>query len=58
MTLDRQTIVDKIAQGGQIAAEGVVPFGMKDDKGNEYRDDVGILVEYNVEEGKSYLRKD
>ncbi|MDR7869580.1 MAG: peptide ABC transporter substrate-binding protein [Tissierellaceae bacterium] len=52
MTLDRQTIVDKIAQGGQIAAEGVVPFGMIDDKGNEYRDDVGQLVKYDVEEGK------
>ena len=57
MTLDRQTIVDKIAQGGQIAAEGVVPFGMKDDKGNEYRDDVGILVEYNVEEGKKLFEE-
>ena len=52
MTLDRQTIVDKIAQGGQIAAEGVVPFGMIDDKGNEYRSDVGQLVKYDVEEGK------
>lgn len=57
MTLDRQTIVDKIAQGGQIAAEGVVPFGMKDDKGNEYRDDVGNLVEYNVEEGKKLFEE-
>ena len=52
MTLDRQTIVDKIAQGGQIAAEGVVPFGLPDENGKEYRDAVGKLVEYNVEEGK------
>ncbi len=52
MTLDRETIVNKIAQGGQIAAEGVVPFGMKDEDGNEYRDNVGQLIEYNVAEGK------
>ncbi len=52
MTLDRQTIVDKIAQGGQIAAEGVVPFGLPDENGKEYRNNVGQLVEYNVEEGK------
>lgn len=52
MTLDRQTIVDKIAQGGQIAAEGVVPFGMIDENGKEYRDGVGNLHPYNVEEGK------
>ncbi|CAK7064106.1 peptide ABC transporter substrate-binding protein [Tissierella sp.] len=52
MTLDRQTIVDKIAQGGQIAAEGVVPFGMPDENGKEYRDNVGQLITYNVEEGK------
>ncbi|MEA4845712.1 MAG: peptide ABC transporter substrate-binding protein [Clostridiaceae bacterium] len=52
MTLDRQTIVDKIARGGQIAAEGIVPFGMLDENGKEYRNGVGKLIEYNVEEGK------
>lgn len=52
MTLDRKTIVEKIAQGGEIAAEGVVPFGIFDENGNEYRDGVGQLIEYNVEEGK------
>lgn len=52
MTLDRQTIVDKIAQGGQLAAEGVVPFGLIDENGSEYRSNLGQLLEYNVEEGK------
>lgn len=52
LTLDRQTICDKIAQGGQLPAEGVVPFGMLDENGKEYRDGVGKLIEYNVEEGK------
>lgn len=57
MTLDRTTIVDKIAQGGQIAAEGVVPFGLKDENGEDYRDKVGNLVEYNVEEGKKLFQE-
>ena len=52
MTLDRQTIVDKITQGGQIAAEGAVPFGLKDETGADYREKVGNQVEFNVEEGK------
>ncbi|HPL52512.1 MAG TPA: peptide ABC transporter substrate-binding protein [Bacillota bacterium] len=52
LTIDRQTIVDKIAQGGQLPCEGVVPFGMLDENNKEYRNGVGKLVEYNVEEGK------
>ncbi len=57
MTLDRKTIVEKIAQGGEIAAEGVVPFGMMDENENEYRDAVGNLVEYNPEEGKKLFNE-
>lgn len=52
LTLDRQTICDKIAQGGQLPCEGVVPFGMTDENDKEYRDGSGKLIEYNVEEGK------
>ena len=57
MTLDRKTIVEKITQGGQIAAEGVVPFGMFDENGGEYRDNVGQLVSYDVEEGKKLFEE-
>ena len=57
MTLDRKTIVEKIAQGGEIAAEGVVPFGMMDENEKEYRDAVGNLVEYNPEEGKKLFNE-
>ena len=57
MCLDRQTIVDKISQGGEIAAEGVVPFGMFDEDGEEYRNKVGNLVEYNPEEGKKLFEE-
>nr|WP_300005660.1 peptide ABC transporter substrate-binding protein [Tissierella sp.] len=52
MSLDRATIVEKIAQGGQIAAEGVVPLGLKDENGKEYRDEVGKLLEFNEDEAK------
>lgn len=52
MTIDRQTICDKIAQGGQLPAEGVVPFGIMDENGRDFREGSGKLIEYNVEEGK------
>ncbi len=57
LTLDRQTIVDKISQGGQIAAEGVVPFGLSDENGKEYRDGVGKLLDYNLEEGQKLFKE-
>ncbi|HEY8362216.1 MAG TPA: peptide ABC transporter substrate-binding protein [Tissierellaceae bacterium] len=57
MAINRQTIVDKITQGGQLPAEGVVPFGMLDENGNEYRDGVGNLIEYNVEKAKELFQK-
>lgn len=57
MAINRQTIVDKITQGGQLPAEGVVPFGMLDENGNEHRDGVGNLIEYNVEKAKELFQK-
>ncbi len=52
MTIDRETIVTKITMGGQIPAEGVVPFGMIDDTGEDYRKATGKLVTYDLAEGK------
>lgn len=52
LTLDRETIVEKIAQGGQIPATGVVPVNLKDENGGEYRAQVGDLVKFDIEEGK------
>jgi len=52
MAVDRQTIVDKIAQGGQLPAEGVVPFGIKDENGKDFREGSGKLIEYNLDEAK------
>jgi len=52
MAVDRQTIVDKIAQGGQLPAEGLVPFGIMDENGKDFREGSGKLIEYNVDEAK------
>jgi oligopeptide transport system substrate-binding protein len=57
MALDRDTIVKDITQGGQIAAEGVVPYGLMDENGKEFRNGVGSLIEYNPEKAKELLEE-
>ena len=57
MALDRETIVKDITQGGQMAAEGVVPYGLMDEKGKEFRDGVGNLIEYNPEDAKKLFEE-
>lgn len=57
MALDRKTITEKISQGGEIPAEGVVPFGMFDENGKEYRDGVGNLIPYNLDEAKGLFEE-
>lgn len=52
MTVDRETIVDKIAQGGQTPAVSVVPYGLVDENGDEYRDRVEGRVDFDPAEGK------
>ena len=53
--LDRQTIVDKIAQGGQIPATGVVPPGLLDENGEDYRETTGDFIGYDLEKAKTLL---
>ncbi|MDU0894067.1 MAG: peptide ABC transporter substrate-binding protein, partial [Anaerococcus sp.] len=38
MAIDRKAIVENITKGGQIPAEGLVPFGFLDPDGKEFRD--------------------
>lgn len=57
LTIDRETITSKITQGGQIPAEGVVPFGIMDEDGTEYRDKVDKSVDFDVEEGKKLFEE-
>lgn len=53
--LDRQTIVDKIAQGGQLPATGVVPPGILDENGEDYRKTTGDFIGYDLEKAKTLL---
>ncbi len=57
MALDRETIVKNITQGGQIAAEGVVSYGLLDETGKEFREGVGSLIEYDPEGAKALLEE-
>ena len=57
MALDRETIVKDITQGGQIAAEGVVPYGLEDENGKEFRDGTDNLIGYDPDEAKKLLEE-
>lgn len=57
MAIDRKTIVEKITQGGQTPAEGVVPFGMFDENSKEYRAEVGNLIKYDLTEAKKIFEE-
>ncbi|EFI42086.1 peptide ABC transporter substrate-binding protein [Peptoniphilus sp. oral taxon 386] len=55
--LDRESLVNNITKGGQIAATGFVPYGLLDDQGKDFREENGVLVEYNPEKAKEFLQK-
>ena len=57
MAIDRETITTNITQGGQIPAEGVVPFGIMDEDGTEYRDKLETAIEFNVDEAKKLFEE-
>jgi len=53
LAIARETITSKISQGGQIPAEGVVPFGMLDENKKDYRDALGDLVKEDAATAKT-----
>ena len=57
MAMDRETITKNITQGGQIPAYGVVPPGLKDESGKDFRETVGSLTEYNPDEAKKLFEE-
>ncbi|QQK09031.1 peptide ABC transporter substrate-binding protein [Miniphocaeibacter halophilus] len=57
MALDRKTLVENVSQSGEVPAEGVVPFGMKDENNKEYRDAVGNLITEDVEQAKTLFEE-
>ena len=52
MAIDRETIVEQVTQGGQIPAVGIIPPGMEDENGDDFRKSVGNLIKYDTEEAK------
>ncbi|QOR65217.1 peptide ABC transporter substrate-binding protein [Cytobacillus suaedae] len=54
MAIDRETIVEHVAQGGQTPAYSIVPPGIPDVSGDFYENS-GKLFEANVEEAKKLL---
>ena len=55
MSIDRQLIVDEVAQGGQTPAFATVPTGILDADGNDFRANGGNFIKENVEEAKKLL---
>lgn len=57
MAIDRQTIVDKVAQGGQVPAGGITPFGIPDENNEDFREVVGNLLPYDPDAAKALLEE-
>lgn len=55
MAIDRKSIVEEVAKGGQTAAFGLTPPGVPDSKGKDYQQALGQLFKENVEEAKKLL---
>lgn len=56
MSIDRQTIVEHVAQGGQKPAFSVVPPGMPDVTG-DFQENSGELFKEDIEEAKKLLEE-
>jgi oligopeptide transport system substrate-binding protein len=54
LAIDRETLTEHVAQGGQMPAYGIIPPGMPDVSG-DFRENAGSLFEENVEEAKKLL---
>lgn len=55
LAIDRESIVNDVAQGGQAPAEGVVPFGIPDETGKDFREKSGSFLEFDAAEAKTLL---
>ena len=56
MAIDRQLIIDEVAQGGQFPAFAMVPQGVGDADG-DFRTNGGDYIEENIEEAKKLLEE-
>ena len=57
LALDRKSLCESITKGGQIPAEGMVPYGLLDEAGKEFREGSGNFLKYDPEEAKALFEK-
>ncbi|MEG0641676.1 MAG: peptide ABC transporter substrate-binding protein [Clostridium sp.] len=55
LAIDRKAIVETATKGGEIPANSIIPPGIKDSKGNEFKTKEYFPVQGNVEEAKKLL---
>ncbi len=55
MAVDQQEIVDYVSKNKEKPAYGFVSYGLKDDKGNDFRETNGDLLKFEAEEAKKLL---
>lgn len=59
MAFDKAAFAETVLQNGSLPANGLVPEGLAidPDTGEDYRDQNGDLLEFNVEEAQKYFEK-
>ena len=57
LAIDRKSIVENITQGGQVPAEGMVPYGLKDDTGKDFREANGNFIKEDDKEAVKLLEE-
>lgn len=55
LALDREVITRDISKGGEVPAEGIVPFGLLDENGKEYRDSMPNAISFDPAKAKQLL---
>lgn len=55
MAIDRKSLVENVTKAGQRPATGWVPYGAKDETGQDFREAAGDLLPYDVEGAKRLL---
>ena len=57
LAIDRKSIVENITQAGQVPAEGMVPYGLKDDADKDFREANGNLIKMDDKEAAKLLEE-
>lgn len=57
MAIDRDIITNQVRQMGDTVAEGIIPFGLEDDAGKDFREANGNLLKEDVKEAKKLFEE-